>query len=77
MWKNLSNPFAAFAGKNAANDKQKELQDGISTLTAGKTDEQKAHEQRAKDRNATYAAKKKEREERKKKLASQWAENKK
>lgn len=73
-----ANPVAAFAGQNAANEKKEQMADGLNTLTgANKTDEQRAQEERAKERVAEYEQKKKERAERKKKLGEQWAANKK
>ena len=69
--------FAKFGAKKAAADQTSGVKDGFATLTAGKTDEQKAQQNRAKDRNAAYEQKKKDREERKKKLTNQWADNKK
>lgn len=73
----VSNPLAAAAGKKKATDAANQAQEGFNALTAGKTDEQKAQAVRAKDRNASYEQKKKDREERKKKLQNQWATNKK
>jgi hypothetical protein len=72
-----TNPIAAMAGKNAANETVDQAKDGLSALTGSKTAEQLAHQERAKDRVAEYEQKKKEREERKKKLANQWSENRK
>eukprot|EP00529_Nitzschia_sp_RCC80_P040801 CAMPEP_0113471460 /NCGR_PEP_ID=MMETSP0014_2-20120614/16987_1 /TAXON_ID=2857 /ORGANISM="Nitzschia sp." /LENGTH=76 /DNA_ID=CAMNT_0000364091 /DNA_START=266 /DNA_END=496 /DNA_ORIENTATION=- /assembly_acc=CAM_ASM_000159 len=73
-----TNPIAAMAGKNQAAEKQEQLSDGINTLTgANKTADQLAQEERAKDRVAEYEQKKRDREERKKKLTEQWAANKK
>lgn len=72
-----ANPIAAAGAKKSANDAAKSAQDGFNTLTAGKTEEQKAREERARNRNADFEQKKREREERKKKLQSQWAANKK
>lgn len=72
-----TNPVAMVAGKNAASQKMDEAQDGLKSLTAGKTEEQLQQEARAKDRVAEYEQKKKERAERKAKLSQQWAANKK
>jgi hypothetical protein len=72
-----TNPIAAMAGKNAANQKMEEAKDGLKSMTGGKTNEQLAHEARAKDRVAEYEQKKKERAERKAKLSQQWSANKK
>ena len=74
---NVNNPIAAAGAKKSANDAKKQAQDGLNSLTGAKTEEQQAHGQRAKDRNATFEQKKREREERKKKLQGQWADNKK
>jgi len=71
------NPLAAAAGKKKAEDAANQAKEGLTSLTAGQTEEQKAREARAKDRSEAYEQKKREREERKKKLQSQWAENKK
>jgi hypothetical protein len=71
-----ANPLAAAGAKKSANDAAKSAQDGFKSLTSAQTEEQKANPVRAKDRNATYEQKKKEREERKKKLQSQWSANK-
>lgn len=73
----MPNPIAAMGAKNAAKGTTDQVKDGFTTLTAGKTEEQIQNQNRAKDRNAEFAQKKKDREERKKKLANQWAENKK
>ena len=75
-----ANPAAAVAGmgaKNSANNAAKQAQDGLSSLTGAKTEEQQVQHKRAVDRNAAFEQKKREREERKKKLTSQWADNKK
>ena len=72
-----ANPIAAAGAKNSANNAAKSAQEGLATLTAAPTEKQKAQAGRAKDRNTAYEQKKKEREERKKKLASQWAAHKK
>ena len=72
-----TNPIAAMAGKNAANEKLDQAQEGLKSMTGAKTEEQLAHEARAKDRVAEYEQKKRERAERKAKLSQQWAANKK
>jgi hypothetical protein len=72
-----TNPIAAMAGKNATNQKMEEAKDGLKSMTGAKTNEQLAHESRAKDRVAEYEQKKKERAERKAKLSQQWSANKK
>lgn len=76
-----ANPLASTVGaagaKRSAGNAVSSAQDGLNTLTAAPTDAQKAQAERAKDRNAAYEQKKKEREERKKKLQSQWAAHKK
>ena len=70
-----ANPIASAAAgagaKKQVNDVTSSAQEGLKTLTASKTDEQKAKEARQKDRAAAFADKKKEREERKKKLMNQ------
>jgi hypothetical protein len=72
-----TNPVTMMAGKNTANQKIEEAQEGLKTMTGGKTEEQLQHEARAKDRVAEYEQKKRERAERKAKLSQQWAANKK
>ena len=72
-----TNPIAAMAGKNAANEKLDQSQEGLKSMTGAKTEEQLTHEARAKDRVAEYEQKKRERAERKAKLSQQWAANKK
>jgi hypothetical protein len=72
-----TNPIAAMAGKNAANQKMEDAKDGLKSLTGSKTQEQLAHDARAKDRVSEYQQKKMERAERKSRLSQQWAANKK
>ena len=72
-----ANPIAAMGAKKKAGDAAKSAQEGFNTLTAGQTEEEKARNDKAKDRNAAYEQKKKDREERKKKLQAQWEANKK
>lgn len=77
MGNGASNPLAQAAAKNKANEALGQAQEGLNTLAGAKSEEEKARDQRQKDRNAEFEQKKKEREERKKKLAGQWAANKK
>jgi hypothetical protein len=72
----FDNIFAMMTGKNAANDKMDQAKEGLKSVTV-KTEEQLAHEARAKDRVREYEEKKRERAERKNKLKQQWAANKK
>ena len=74
---NANNPIATMGAKKKANEAAQSAQDGLKTLTAAKTEEQKAHAERAKNRYAEFEQKKKDRAERKKKLQAQWAANKK
>eukprot|EP00751_Fragilariopsis_kerguelensis_P002992 CAMPEP_0170813612 /NCGR_PEP_ID=MMETSP0733-20121128/36997_1 /TAXON_ID=186038 /ORGANISM="Fragilariopsis kerguelensis, Strain L26-C5" /LENGTH=78 /DNA_ID=CAMNT_0011171073 /DNA_START=131 /DNA_END=367 /DNA_ORIENTATION=+ len=73
----MPNPIAAMGAKNAAKGTTDQVKDGFNSLTAGQTEKQIENQTRAKDRAAEFAQKKKDREERKKKLANQWADNKK
>ena len=68
-----STPGAQMAAKHKMNETMNQAKDGLRSVTGAKTDEQKEREQRSVDRNAEYELKKKEREERKKKLAAQRA----
>jgi len=77
MGNGMPNPIASMGAKKAAKGKTDGVKEGFATLTAGKTEEELKNQNRAKDRNAEFAQKKKDREERKKKLANQWADNKK
>lgn len=77
MGNGASNPVAQMAAKNKAGEIGTQAKEGFNTLTGGKSEAEKERDLRNKDRAAEYELKKKEREERKKKLSSQWAANKK
>ena len=69
--------IAGIGAKKSAKGATENITEGFNTLTAGSTEKQKEQHARAIDRNAAFEQKKKDREERKKKLQSQWEANKK
>ncbi len=75
-----ANPLAAAAAgagaKSKASNAAESAKEGFATLTAAPTDQQKAQAEKVRERNLVYEQKKKDREERKKKLQSQWAAHK-
>jgi hypothetical protein len=77
MGAGASNPMAQMAAKKKMNDTVDQAKDGATAAMGGRTDKQKEQDSRSKDRIAEYEQKKKDREERKKKLAGQWGDHKK
>lgn len=77
MGNGASNPVAQMAAQNKANEIGAQAKEGFNILTGGKSETEKQRDLRNREQAAEYELKKKEREERKKKLSSQWAANKK
>eukprot|EP00534_Pseudo-nitzschia_fraudulenta_P013532 CAMPEP_0201229808 /NCGR_PEP_ID=MMETSP0852-20130820/1238_1 /ASSEMBLY_ACC=CAM_ASM_000632 /TAXON_ID=183588 /ORGANISM="Pseudo-nitzschia fraudulenta, Strain WWA7" /LENGTH=76 /DNA_ID=CAMNT_0047520265 /DNA_START=241 /DNA_END=471 /DNA_ORIENTATION=+ len=71
-----ANPLAVMGAKKSAADAANSAKEGLNVLTASQTDEQKEKAAKSKDRAAAFEAKKREREERKKKLNAQRAAHK-